>query len=212
MPTERLRTARHAFLCLGLAALGAGARAQEFEVALDGKPIGTHRFVLGGTAQTRTVRSEASFTVKLLGLTVYRYRHEADERLQRHEHLRLPARNAAGGQRARAGAGHRLVDLVVDEVVIGAAGAAHRDGPDEEQEKLRDEARKIEGADGRRDIGRQRRRPEAGEQQQLPADRPVPAGELRIGPGRARQHTVDPVSGRRVGDTAGIGRRADHAP
>ncbi|GHC96009.1 hypothetical protein GCM10007320_49500 [Pseudorhodoferax aquiterrae] len=82
MPTERIRTARHAFLCLGLAALGAGARAQEFEVALDGKPIGTHRFVLGGTAQTRTVRSEASFTVKLLGLTVYRYRHEASERWQ----------------------------------------------------------------------------------------------------------------------------------
>lgn len=82
MPTERLRTARRAVLSLGLWALGATAFAQEFEVALDGKPIGTHRFVLGGTAQTRTVRSEASFTVKLLGLTVYRYRHEASERWQ----------------------------------------------------------------------------------------------------------------------------------
>ena len=64
---------------LFLAALPSVAAAQDFEVTLDGKPIGTHRFTLGGTPQARTVRSEAVFAVKLLGLTVYRYRHVASE-------------------------------------------------------------------------------------------------------------------------------------
>lgn len=64
---------------LFLAALPGVAAAQDFEVTLDGKPIGTHRFTLGGTPQARTLRSEAAFAVKLLGLTVYRYRHVASE-------------------------------------------------------------------------------------------------------------------------------------
>ena len=53
-----------------------------FEATLDGKPIGTHRFVVGGTAQAREVSSEAGFVVRLLGITVYRYQHHADERWQ----------------------------------------------------------------------------------------------------------------------------------
>ena len=54
--------------------------AWDFEVRLDGKPIGTHRFVVEGEPGARTVRSLARFDVKLLGLTVFRYRHEASER------------------------------------------------------------------------------------------------------------------------------------
>lgn len=53
--------------------------AQDFEVTLDGQPIGMHRFSVGGTPEARTVRSEAAFAVRLLGLTVYRYRHQASE-------------------------------------------------------------------------------------------------------------------------------------
>lgn len=52
----------------------------DFDVRLDGKPIGTHRFVVEGEPGARTVRSLARFDVKLLGLTVFRYRHEASER------------------------------------------------------------------------------------------------------------------------------------
>lgn len=64
---------------------GADARtiasaAWDFEVRLDGKPIGTHRFVVEGEPGGRAVRSLARFDVKLLGLTVFRYRHEASER------------------------------------------------------------------------------------------------------------------------------------
>ncbi len=57
-----------------------------FAVTLDGRPIGTHRFTVtsspggAGGAMERTVDSSAQFAVKVLGLTVYRYRHHARER------------------------------------------------------------------------------------------------------------------------------------
>ena len=52
----------------------------DFQVTLDDKPIGTHRFsVIADGAGARKVMSDASFNVKLLGLTVYRYRHQAAE-------------------------------------------------------------------------------------------------------------------------------------
>jgi hypothetical protein len=55
----------------------------EFEVQLDGKPIGTHTFEVGaGTADARSIRSQASFDVRLLGITLYRYRHRAEEQWQ----------------------------------------------------------------------------------------------------------------------------------
>lgn len=67
----------------------AGNRAGEwnFQVTLDGKPIGTHRFTVtaddggsgGGGDRSLKAVSDAAFTVKLLGLTVYRYRHQAVE-------------------------------------------------------------------------------------------------------------------------------------
>lgn len=67
---------------LGLCTVGGSALAAEsnFAAFLDGKPIGEHRFVVGGPAEAREVLSDARFNVKLLGLTVYRYRHQATER------------------------------------------------------------------------------------------------------------------------------------
>lgn len=50
-----------------------------FRVLLGDTEIGRHRFTLTGQGDQRTLRSEAAFTVKLLGLTVYRYHHEATE-------------------------------------------------------------------------------------------------------------------------------------
>ncbi|MGJ7544222.1 DUF6134 family protein [Variovorax sp. LT1R16] len=66
----------------GLCAAGGAATAAEsnFTAFLDGKPIGEHRFVVGGPPEAREVQSDARFAVKLLGLTVYRYRHQATER------------------------------------------------------------------------------------------------------------------------------------
>ena len=57
-----------------------------FTALLDGAAIGSHRFVLSrdsaGDASARAVSSDARFDVKVLGLTIYRYRHRASEQWQ----------------------------------------------------------------------------------------------------------------------------------
>jgi hypothetical protein len=64
-----------------ICALSGSAHAVEwnFRALLDDKPIGTHSFSLDTRGDDRTLRSEANFAVKLLGITVYRYRHSATE-------------------------------------------------------------------------------------------------------------------------------------
>jgi hypothetical protein len=58
-----------------------GAQSFDFDVYLGKRAIGTHRFDVyrdaGGTAR---VESRAIFNVRILGVTVYRYRHQAAER------------------------------------------------------------------------------------------------------------------------------------
>ena len=50
-----------------------------FRALLDGKPIGRHRFSVSGQGDERTVVSAADFAVRFLGITAYRYHHEATE-------------------------------------------------------------------------------------------------------------------------------------
>ncbi len=75
-----------ATLALALAGVGnASATATptewSFTVRLDGKPIGTHRFVLASASDgPRALSSEAQFDVRLLGVSLYRYRHRVSER------------------------------------------------------------------------------------------------------------------------------------
>jgi hypothetical protein len=54
----------------------------DFAVTLDDKPIGRHRFELTGEPASGewALKSQADYDVKLLGLTVYTYRHSATER------------------------------------------------------------------------------------------------------------------------------------
>ena len=77
---------RHAAVACALVFAPAAALAQaaryDFEVRLDGQPVGTHRFVVEGDAPARTVESTASFDVRFLGFTAYSYRHHASERWQ----------------------------------------------------------------------------------------------------------------------------------
>lgn len=54
----------------------------QFAATLDGKPIGTHRFVVSGPPEARRVESRANLVVRLLGIPVYRYTHQAWERWQ----------------------------------------------------------------------------------------------------------------------------------
>lgn len=55
-----------------------------FEASLDGKPIGEHRYTVEGSAggAPQQVFSQARFDVRLLGIPVYRYRHQAQEQWQ----------------------------------------------------------------------------------------------------------------------------------
>ena len=66
----------------GAAEPGAAAPVGEwnFRALLDGKPIGQHRFSVSAQGDERQVVSDARFTVTFLGLSVYRYRHQATER------------------------------------------------------------------------------------------------------------------------------------
>ena len=56
------------------------SRVYVFEAFLDGRPIGEHRFTVVTDGDERKVTSEADFAVKLIGITVHRYRHRAEER------------------------------------------------------------------------------------------------------------------------------------
>jgi len=81
----RGRHAGLALLCVLAFAAGAQPVASpatgewNFRVLLDDAPIGEHRFVLTAAGDERRLSSEAAFAVKLLGVTVYRYRHSAVE-------------------------------------------------------------------------------------------------------------------------------------
>lgn len=70
-------------LCLALLATAGTVHAANgswtFRVLLGDSDIGEHRFTLSEQGGQRSMRIAAAFAVKLLGLTVYRYRHEANE-------------------------------------------------------------------------------------------------------------------------------------
>ena len=61
------------------AADDSASRTLMFDVFLDGKKIGYHRFDIDGTRNNAAVRSEASFDVKFLFVTAFSYRHTATE-------------------------------------------------------------------------------------------------------------------------------------
>jgi hypothetical protein len=50
-----------------------------FDVYLDDKPIGHHAFSIQDTGDAVRVKSEAAFQVKLLGIKVFDYAHQAEE-------------------------------------------------------------------------------------------------------------------------------------
>ncbi len=69
--------------CLVASAAGAttetSARSWQFDVALDGKPIGFHTFELQQDGTQQVLTTEARFDVKFLFVTAFRYRHENTE-------------------------------------------------------------------------------------------------------------------------------------
>lgn len=69
-----------AFTAFAAAASGPASGDWNFTASLDGKPIGRHRFTLTDKDGERLLHSQADFAVKFIGITAYRYHHQADER------------------------------------------------------------------------------------------------------------------------------------
>ncbi len=69
--------------CLPLQLSASTSNEWRFQVFLDEKPIGFHHFRLNTSGDTRELRGEAQFSVKLLGFSVYDYSHQNMELWQR---------------------------------------------------------------------------------------------------------------------------------
>ena len=82
-------------LALALAA----TREWNFDVSLDGRPIGEHRFVLRESGDARELTSEARFRVRILFIDAYRYEHQAREWWRGDCLERLDAHTDANGKR-----------------------------------------------------------------------------------------------------------------
>ena len=58
----------------------AEAQSWNFDVSMDGKPIGTHQFVLSDKENNQqTLKSEAKFNIKILSISFFKYHHQATE-------------------------------------------------------------------------------------------------------------------------------------
>jgi hypothetical protein len=80
--------------------LAAQARTSwDFTVLLDGKPVGWHRYSVQLDGDERVLTSTAHLEVRILGLTVYRYTHDATERWKGDCLLRLSSRTDDNGER-----------------------------------------------------------------------------------------------------------------
>ena len=88
----------------GAEAPTAGGASWSFRVLLDGKAIGQHRFSATDGAVERTLVSEADFSVRLLGITLYRYQHRAVERWRGDCLLALSADTDDNGERTHVSA------------------------------------------------------------------------------------------------------------
>jgi hypothetical protein len=72
----------------------------DFAVFLDGQPVGSHRFEVRQEAGERRVTSRAQFDVRVLGVPLYRYRHEASEEWLGECLVKLESRTDDGGERS----------------------------------------------------------------------------------------------------------------
>ena len=72
----------------------------DFAVFLDGQPVGSHRFEVRQEAAERRVTSRAEFDVKLLGIPLYSYRHEAEEHWRGDCLVHLESLTDDGGERS----------------------------------------------------------------------------------------------------------------
>jgi hypothetical protein len=111
---------RLAFVALGFTSASALAMniqpaTWNFDVLLDGKPIGKHKFVLESDASTGGLRlvSQAQYDVKFLGLSFYKYTHKATETWQQGCLHRLDSDTQDDGKPSKVQASRQGTDLSV---------------------------------------------------------------------------------------------------
>jgi len=97
-----------------LPAVQAETRAWNFRVLLDDREIGQHHFTLHAKGQTRELRSQAQFDVRVLFFSAYQYQHEALERWDGDCLQSLAARTQTNGERQRVNAAAKGGRLVVE--------------------------------------------------------------------------------------------------
>ena len=60
--------------------LVAKAQTWDFAVSMNGKPIGTHQFILtDAESNQKVLKSEANFNIKILSINFFQYHHQANE-------------------------------------------------------------------------------------------------------------------------------------
>lgn len=133
---------------------------------------------------------------------------QPDQAQEHGEDDRLARRHLPRGDRPQSRALDLRVEVAVEEIIVGAPGAAHGDRADEEEQQVRQgrEAGAIRGSGNGR-------RPPARQQEQPPADRPVNSRQPQVWAPGWRREAVDDVSGRCVRDRRsvqpdGLGHRA----
>jgi hypothetical protein len=77
--------------------------AMTFVVLLDGSPVGSHRYEVRDEGGERRVTSSARFEVKRLGITFYRYAHDAVEAWRGDCLTQLASLTDDGGERLKVG-------------------------------------------------------------------------------------------------------------
>lgn len=87
----------------------------DFDVYLDDKKVGKHRFELSQKGSARQLQSEASFKVKFLFVTAYSYKHSASERWSDDCLVKLDATTNTNGKRNAVSGEKSGLTFVVDD-------------------------------------------------------------------------------------------------
>lgn len=95
-------------------AAGTDSRTLLFDVYLDGKKIGFHRFEIENTGEGPSVLSEASFDVKFLFFNAFRYRHNTTERWDEGCLEEIDAKTDANGERVEVTGSRTRSGFVID--------------------------------------------------------------------------------------------------
>jgi hypothetical protein len=94
----------------------------DFDVYLDDKKVGKHIFTISEAGGVKHVQSQASFKVKILFISAYRYEHIAAERWTDNCLVEIDASTNANGKRIQVSGEHTGAGL--ESRVSGAAAPA----------------------------------------------------------------------------------------